>query len=159
MANGSGSVTIQMDTSAVDRLLDNLLEAATEVIRPAAQAGAQIVYDEARRLAGRSTKAHYFYGTSYKKGSESKAGRYLFQPGTLQKAIYQVYSEDNSSETTATYHVSWNMTKAPYGTFVEYGLSPFAKTSKPFLRPAIINKRDEVVVAMEAVVAKRLGNL
>ncbi len=159
MAKGSGSVNISIDTSSVNRLLDNLLDAADEVIRPAAQAGAQVIYDEAKRLAGRSTKAHYFYGTSYKKDGKSKAGRYQFQPGTLQNAIYQVYSKDNSSDTVATYHVSWNMTKAPYGLFVEYGMSPFAKSSKPFLRPAIINKGNDALVAMEAVVARRLGNL
>lgn len=165
MASGRNTVTYKMDVSAVYDMLDRLEEDAESVIRPAAQAGAQVVYEEARRLVGRSTKPHLFYGTSYTKkdgktkGSETVPGRFKYNPGHLRDSIYQVYSKDNSSKTTATYHVSWNMKKAPYGLFVERGMSPFAKESKPFIRPAIINSRDKVIVAMELAVAKKLGNL
>jgi hypothetical protein len=159
VAKGRNTVTYKMDVSSVYAMLDRLEEDAESVIRPAAQAGAEVVYQEARRLVGRSTKPHYFYGTSYKKGSESKDGRYKYNPGHLRDSIYQVYSRDNSSKTVATYHVSWNMKKAPYGLFVERGMSPFAKQSKPFIRPAIVNSRDKVIVAMELVVAEKLGNL
>lgn len=163
MAKGANTVTITIDTSSVKRMMTELAENAREAIRPAAQAGAQVIYEEAKRLAGRSTRPHYFYGTSYKKGSESKIGRYKFQPGNLQRSIYQVYSQDNSNQDVATYHVSWNMTKAPYGLFVEYGLSPHLKkgeaSSHSFIRAAAINKGAEAALAIEGELAKRLGNL
>lgn len=159
MAKGAKSVNIRVDTSQFDALMSRLEDAAEESVRPAAQAGANVLYEEAKRLAGRSDKPHFFYGTSWKKGSESKTGRYRFEPGNLQKAIYQVYSKDNSTTEKATYHVSWNFTKAPYGLFVEYGLNPFSPNRKPFLRPALINKRAEAIAAVESVIMKRIGEL
>lgn len=159
MARGANSVNIKVDTSQFDDLMARLEDKASEAVRPAAQAGANIIYEEAKRLAGRSDKPHFFYGTSWKKGSDSKAGRYLFEPGNLQKAIYQVYSKDNSTEDLATYHISWNFTKAPYGLFVEYGLNPFAPGRKPFLRPALINKRDEAIAAVSRVISEKVSEL
>jgi len=159
VAKGAKSVNIRVDTSQFDALMSRLEDAAEESVRPAAQAGANVLYEEAKRLAGRSDKPHFFYGTSWKKGGDSKTGRYRFEPGNLQKAIYQVYSKDNSTTEKATYHVSWNFTKAPYGLFVEYGLNPFAPNRKPFLRPALINKRAEAIAAVESVIMKRIGEL
>jgi hypothetical protein len=159
VAKGANTVTYRLDTSGVNELLANLGEIGKEIVRPVAQAGAEVIYEEAKRLAGRSTSPHFFYGTSWKKKSGSKAGRTRFEPGNLQKAIYQVYSKDNSTETKATYHVSWNFTKAPYGLFVEYGLNPFAPDRKPFLRPALINKYQQAVDAMTAVVKKKVDEL
>lgn len=159
MAKGQNSVNYGIDTSQFDDLLSRLEDAAVEVVRPAAQAGANVIYEEAKRLAGRSTKPHFFYGKSWKKGSKSKEGRYKFNPGNLQKAIYQVYSKDNSTAQRATYHVSWNYEKAPYGLFVEYGLNPFAPDRQPFLRPALINKRNDALAAVEGVIMKKLGEL
>lgn len=87
-----------------------------EATRPAAQAGAQVLYDAARMNARTqvmtSLKAHWFYGTNQK---------YLFQPETLIKSIYQVHSKRNSSAGRETYHVSYNMTKCPYAHMVEFG--------------------------------------
>lgn len=163
---GLNTVTYDVDTSELDRLLQEVIDIAEESVRPAAQAGAEVIYREARRLAGRSTSPHYFYGTSYKKVEGQRfgpgdvvRGRYLFNPGTLKAAIYQKYSEDNSTPKRATYHVSWNAEKAPYGGFVEYGLSPFTPKSTPFLRPALINKQQEAVDAMAAVLAQKLSEL
>jgi hypothetical protein len=163
VARGQNSITISIDTSSVQRMMTELAENARDAIRPAAQAGAQVIYEEAKRLAGRSAKSHYFYGTSWKSGSESKAGRYKFNPGNLQRSIYQVYSKDNSSQDLATYHVSWNMEKAPYGLFVEYGISPYIKkgtaSQQSFIRAAALNKSEEAALAIEGELAKRLGNL
>ena len=163
---GLNTVTYSVDTSDIDGLLEALGDAVEEAVRPAVQAGSQVIYEEARRLAGRSSKPHFFYGTSYSKTEgvrfgpdEAVRGRYLFYPGTLQNAIYQVYSADNSGPTKATYHISWNATKAPYGGFVEYGLSPFTAKSTPFLRPALINKEQEAIDAVAAVLARKLGEL
>jgi HK97 gp10 family phage protein len=118
------------DDSSAIAFLDGLVEASNVAVRPAAQAGAQILYDEARIRCPVSADAHFFYGTSYKKTGQ----RYFFEPGSLRASIYQVYSVDNSSETRATYHVAWNHQKVPYGFMVEFGTS--RAPAKPFLRPA-----------------------
>lgn len=76
------------------------LEAAVEgAARPAAQAGAQVLYDEVKR-------------------NVAKLGR---KTGNLDAAIYQAYSADNSGEGYATFHISWNAKKAPHGGLVEFG--------------------------------------
>ncbi len=160
MAKGLNSVTFALDTSAFDELMKKVEDKANESVRPAAQAGADVIYEEAKRLAGRSTRPHYFYGTSWKKRQKGTTqGRYLFNPGDLKNAIYQVYSKDNSSETVATYHVSWNFEKSPYGLFVEYGLSPFTPKSRPFLRPALINKYAQAVEAMKQKISEKVKEL
>ncbi|MBA3588300.1 MAG: HK97 gp10 family phage protein [Methylibium sp.] len=68
-------------------------------VRPAAQAGAQVLYDEVR-------------------ANVAKIGK---KTGNLARSIYQAYSEDNSTKGSATYHVSYNASKAPHGNLVEYG--------------------------------------
>lgn len=79
--------------------MDQLADGAEAAVRPAAQAGAQVFYDQVvANVAG--------------------LGR---QTGNLAKSIYQVYSRDNSHKARAEYHVSWNRRKAPHGHLVEYG--------------------------------------
>lgn len=85
--------------------------------RPSAQAGAQVLHDVARRQAPRSSGAHRFIGTQYAKNGTA----YTFQPGTLQAAIYQAFSRDNSADGQATYHVTVNTRKAPYWFWAENG--------------------------------------
>lgn len=90
---------IKVDTSGIDALLGQLGSDVDEAVRPAAQAGAQVLYDAVKqnvRALGRKT-------------------------GNLDKAIYQVYSKALSNETKATYQVSWNAKKAPHGHLVESG--------------------------------------
>lgn len=82
--------------------------------RPAAQAGAQVIYEHAYRNAPTGKKEHWFHGTHAK---------YLFPAGTLRNSIYQAFSKDNSREGLSTYHISWNATKCPYGFMVEFGTS------------------------------------
>jgi HK97 gp10 family phage protein len=96
-----------------------------QILRSGAQAAAQAFYDEAKLRVPVSKGSHIFYG------SHSK---YLFQAGTLRDSIYQVYSVSNSSDDKATYHISWNHRKAPYGFMVEYGTSN--APANPFMRPA-----------------------
>lgn len=125
------SVRVKFDASPLMDGLDKITQAAGDHVRAAAQAGAQVLYTEARGRAPVSEGAHFFYGTSFKKTGQ----RYLFAPGTLRDSIYQVYSVDNSSEgQRATYHVAWNHQKAPYGFMVEFGTS--RAPAHPFLRPA-----------------------
>lgn len=93
------SLTIKVDTAQVERMLDTMAGELDDAVRPAAQAAAQVLYDEVKR-------------------NVSKIGR---KTGRLSDAIYQVYSRDNSGPQRATYHVSWNTRKAPHGHLVEFG--------------------------------------
>jgi HK97 gp10 family phage protein len=119
--------------------------------RPAAQAGAKVIYEAARARVPVSQAGHWFYGTSYKTTGQ----RYWFDAGSLRDSIYQVYSRDNSTPTKATYHVSWNRTKAPYAWMVEFGTSRAA--AHPFLGPAINDHRSQVAAAMRAAFLRGVG--
>lgn len=153
------SFSIVFDHSALDAALDELEAGAQSLVRPAAQAGAQVLYDEVvvRVSAfGRNT-------------------------GALAGAIYQAFSPENSSELAATYHVSWNARKAWYGRLVEYGyirtrkvyrakngnwytskeLLPTPKqiAAQPFLRPAYDTKVAAALAAAETRYADGMREL
>ena len=88
-----------IDLSAFERDMEALAERAEKAARPAAQAGAQVIYERV-------------------KANVAALGR---KTGNLDSAIYQAFSANNSGEGKATYHVSWNATKAPHGHLVEWG--------------------------------------
>lgn len=126
MANNYVSLTYD-DTGLVGAI-DKIVATATDAVRPAAQAGAQVLYDDAKRNVPASTEAHIFQGSSYKgkkkkngKKSKGSGQQYLFYPGNLKDSIYQAFSQDNSGPLVSTYHVAWNHKKAPYGFMVEFG--------------------------------------
>lgn len=93
------SMTISVNTAALDDLIDELGTAVEEAARPAAQAGAQVLYDEVKR-------------------NVSALGK---RTGNLDRAVYQVFSKSESIGGVAAYHVSWNAAKAPHGHLVEFG--------------------------------------
>lgn len=100
------------DAAGINGQLDELLQAAGDATRPAAQAGAQVFY----RAVLSNAQIHR-------------------HSGKLASAIYQVYSADNSvMGEKAVYHVSWNARKAPHGHLLEHGTSRMA--ALPFVRPA-----------------------
>jgi len=152
MANGrnpgGAAFAIDFDTKGADAWLDGILQATEESIRPAAQAGAEELYLEARLRVPQSAQAHYFYG----KNSKSTGVRYYFDPGSLRNAIYQVYSKDNSSKLRATYHIAWNHQKVPYGFMVEYGTS--RAPAHPFLRPAYAARKEFALEVARAHLVK-----
>lgn len=84
---------------ASDLGLKQLKISALSAVRPAAQAGADVFYKEVKQNVGKIRR----------------------RTGNLASSIYQVYSKDNSTPSTATYHISWNAKKAPHGHLVEYG--------------------------------------
>lgn len=142
------SLDVEVDINSLDALFKRLGDAADAAVRPAAQAGAQIVYDFARRNAPVSERAHYFYGQASKdapKGEKKAAAYGPYQPGNLRDAIYQVYSKDNSGPHRAQYQVSFNFQKVPYGFMVEYGTSK--APARPFMRPA----KAKLPAAQEAI--------
>ena len=113
------------------------LEVLRKATRPAAQAGAQIVYDRAREIVASelvSKREHKFYIEGRVYGP--------FQPGNLLRSIYQAFSKDNSYIDSSTYHISWNADKAPYGAVVEFGGSEEAPTS--FIARAVVETRPQV---------------
>lgn len=130
------ALSINFDDATLQAGLDALAAQAKTLARPAAQAGAQVFYDEVNRnVAGIGRKT-----------------------GNLAASIYQAFSEDNSSDVRATYHISWNARKAPHGHLVEYGhmmtrkayigsdgnwytsdvllQTPVQVGARPFIRPA-----------------------
>lgn len=149
---------VTIDLRAFDAQIDNFAQRADAAARPAAQAMAQVLYDEVRRNVSR-IKRH---------------------TGKLASSIYQAYSQDNSGVGRATYHVSWNARKAPHGHLVEFGhlqryevtydpatkrftthrdrplAQPKHVAAKPFVRPAIA-KMDAARAAGRAEFLRRLG--
>ena len=129
--------SMRFDSAAIDAALDQLGDLASQHLRPAAQAGAQVLYDEARLRCPVSKKP--------KRLSNGK----MSIPGALKNSIYQVYSADRSNKDRATYHVSWNYRKAPHGHLIEFGTS--RAPAHPFLRPAFGAKHE---AAMQAAKTK-----
>lgn len=141
---------IKVDATAVDASIDGIEQTLLGNARPAAQAGAEILYRAVLRNVNRKT-------------------------GNLAEAIYQAFSEENSQEGTtgyqrATYHVSWNAKKAPHGQLVEFGHmqkfkayigkdgkwytnkkaplpTPVQVPARPFVRPAM-SQSNEAAKAM-----------
>lgn len=114
MSGGKNSVTFSMDTSGLMQWLNELEAEAQAAVRPAAQAGAQVLYDEVKR-------------------NVAAIGR---KSGNLANSIYQAFSKDESGQGLATYHVSWRTgrekdengrrisggkPRAPHGHLLEYG--------------------------------------
>lgn len=97
--SGKNTVNMAVDLGAFNDMISELEEDIQAAVRPAAQAGAQVLYDAVVRNVNALGK----------------------KSGNLAGAIYQAYSEENSGPGKATYHISWNASKAPHGGLVEYG--------------------------------------
>lgn len=123
MSGGRTSFTMDLDLSSLRALMQQLGDDAEAAARPAAQAAAQVLYEEVKRNA-------------------QALRRYT---GKLAESIYQAYSVSNSGDGVATYHVSWNARKAPHGWLVENGyLQRYA-----YYRDAQGNVRPQVRAGME----------
>lgn len=142
------SFSVKFDPTLLNQQLDKMGAGALVAVRPAAQAGAQVLYDEVKQNVSRIKK----------------------KTGNLDASIYQVYSNDRSTNVKATYHISWNARKAPHGHLVEYGhlmtrkayigsdgnwytsnvkITPKLVGARPFLRPAYDAKRIAALYAAE----------
>lgn len=98
-AAAGGSFSIKLDVDDLGAYFDALGDKAEKAARPAAQAMAQVFYDEVKKNADALGKSS----------------------GRLSSSIYQAFSRSNSSKGVATYHISWNASKAPHAHLVEYG--------------------------------------
>lgn len=138
-------------------VIGELGDEVRKAVRPAAQAGAQVIYNEVKRnVAGIGRKT-----------------------GNLANAIYQAFSKDNSGELFSTYHVSVNHKKAPHWHLVEYGhlmeyaayidarghwrtdksrplATPKQVAAKPYIRPAAA-KLGAALAAAEQELYERLS--
>lgn len=119
----SGGFRIEL--SAGDLGLDALADEALAAARPAAQAGAQVLYEQV-------------------KANVARLGR---KTGNLAASIYQAYNEAESGPGRGSYRVSWNKKKAPHGYLVEFGhlqRYEIARDARgrlfPMVRPEMIGK-------------------
>jgi HK97 gp10 family phage protein len=90
---------LRLDLDHLEAYVEELGDRAEAAARPAAQAAAQVLYDQVRRNVGAIPQ----------------------KTGNLLSSIYQVYSQENSRPGVATYQISWNKTRAPHGYLVEFG--------------------------------------
>ena len=137
-------ITVKFDPSRINARLAKVDRAVKETVREAAQAGAQLYYDEMHARVPVSTEAHIFTSRRRKDGSTGQ--KYLYYPGDLKRAIYQKYADDHSDKARAVYRLSWRKGKSggvPYGYMVEYGTSKMAP--RPFLRPAYAAANQQAV--------------
>lgn len=132
-------MAVRMNVTAFKEQLRAEVDKLHAATRPAAQAGAQIIYDRARINAPVSNDSHFFYIRGKKYGP--------YAPGTLKNAIYQVYSKSKSFKDVSTYHISFNKTEAPYGFIVHNGTSRTA--AHPFISKAVVETRAEVRAAIK----------
>lgn len=135
------------DTAKLEQALNATKERLRDAARPAAQAGAQVIYDAARINAPTSNAPHFFHIRGKKYGP--------FAPGTLRDSIYQVYSKSESTATKAAYQVSWNYKKAPYAFMVELGTS--RAPSKSFLGKALREKKTAALNAIKETYIAEVG--
>ncbi len=132
--------SISLDNLGIKAQLAGFEEDIAQALRPAAQAGAQVLYNEVRKnisFVGKKT-------------------------GNLSSSIYQAYSKDNSKDgKVQAYHISWNARKAPHGHLIEYGhvqthVTVISKKTgkwitlknKPLASPKIVGARPLIRPAM-----------
>ena len=133
-------MTVRMDIGRFKEQLRATVDELHKATRPAAQAGAQIIYERARLEAPVSADSHFFYIRGKKYGP--------YAPGTLRDSIYQVFSKDNSFKDVSTYHISFNKSEAPYGFVVHNGASN--RGAHPFISKAVVETRSQVRQAIKA---------
>lgn len=99
MSGGANTVSMKLNTSALDRFIANIGLQLEDAAIDVAAAGAKVLYDEVHANVDS-------IGT---------------KKGNLKKSIYRVYSKSNSRPGRAVYHISWNHIKAPHGRLLEWG--------------------------------------
>ena len=121
---------IDIDTTGLEAAIDKIEADVKKAIRPAAQAGAQVLYNEVKLNVSRIKSL----------------------TGNLNESIYQVFSQSKSVESgdgysKAVYEISYNHTKAPHGYLIEKGrLQRYKMTVykdgsiRPMVRPSMRGK-------------------
>lgn len=135
------------DSSRIKRHIDQLGNRAKDAIRPAAQAGIQVYYNEVKLRVPVGSDVHY-------SGQTGSGRKFTYRPGNLRNSIYQVYSDESVDGKKAVYLVSYNKSKAFYGRFVENGTSKMA--AQPFIRPSYYAQRANALDAIRTELRSRL---
>ena len=138
---------INMNVAQFKRAIASDHERAAKATRPAAQAGAQIIYARAAERARVQEAAISFTHAQ---------GLWALCTGNLRDSIYQVFSKDNSYKDVSTYHISWNADKAPYGAMVEFGTSK--SPARSFIGKAVTETRTQVRLAIKERYLQEVGN-
>ena len=122
----SAAFTINVPLAQIHGQVDRMEAAFAQAARPAAQAGAQVLYDAVVANVRRIRRV----------------------TGNLDRSIYQVFSRVRSTGGKAVYQISWNPRKAPHGHLVEFGHIQRYKMVKyrdgsirPMVRPEKRGKR------------------
>lgn len=103
-------MTLSITMKGADLMLDALADEALDAARPAAQAGAQVLYDQVRANVQRLHR----------------------KTGKLLRSIYQKHLQDEAAPGRASYRISWrkgsetgaelgSASSAPHGYLVEFG--------------------------------------
>ncbi|WP_394488724.1 HK97 gp10 family phage protein [Roseateles sp. BYS96W] len=132
--------------TAADFGLDALAADAHAAARPAAQAAAQVLYDQVKLNVSRLRRV----------------------TGNLDRSIYQAFIDGDTTPGRASYRVSWNKTKAPHGFLVEFGYLQryeIARDSRgrmfPMVRPEMVGqpkpKRSAPQAVKDAYYVPRIG--
>ena len=100
------SMSLTIDMASLNATVKQMEEGISRAVRPAAQAAAQVFYDEVCRNVDRIN---------------SGVGKSGSNTGNLRRSIYQKYWEARSSKLVATYRVGYNHRTAPHGFLVEFG--------------------------------------
>lgn len=128
------TLSATFNAARLNARIDRIKASAKGAVRPAAQAGIQVYYDEVKARAPVGQSVHH-----------TKGKKQTFQPGNLRDSIYQAYADKESNDKRAAYRVSYNKKKAFYGHFVENGTSKMA--AQPFIRPSYDAVRKEAIHA------------
>jgi hypothetical protein len=101
---GKHTINMPVDLVAFDAVIDGIERDVSAAIRPAAQAGAEVIYQAVLQNVQKIRSV----------------------TGNLRSSIYQAFSEDKSQVAgsgyaRATYHISWNAKTAPHGHLIEWG--------------------------------------
>lgn len=145
----SDSFSINFDTAAIDRWADELQADVQQALRPAAQAGADVLYKQVLANVPTGTKGHWFHGSEFRKNGT----KYWYNAGALRRAVYQAHATKESTPMRPVYSVGVNPRKAPYAYMVELGTA----RAKPV--KYIGRARAQVPAALDAAQAEFFNRL
>ena len=125
-------MTSNFDAKALIKTLQTLPKnIQNNVVVGGIRAGANVVREEARRLVP-------------------------VDKGDLKKSLATIRRKAKQGEITFSVTASKGKHRSWHGHFVEFGTSKMV--AKPFLRPALENKQDEVLEAAKDYIGNRLPN-
>lgn len=129
-------MSLSITMTGADLGLDALVAEADDAARPAAQAGAQVLYDQVKANVARLRRV----------------------TGNLDRSIYQAFADAESGKGRAVYRISWNKKTAPHGYLVEFGhlqRYEMARDARgrifPMVRPEMVGRAKPSRSASQAV--------